>query len=392
MDHACMSAKLDTVEWLIENFDIKLFDIKEAMNKACIGGKLEIVKWLLENCDKVDPTCFDLQSIWQKKYNKMALENVDQSSFTMNEAFQIGCKNEQQPVVRWMIENVPIELLNISNALHTVCPRNTNNEIVQMLLQHIDVSKVYIDLIIREACNHGNIAITKYFLNMTDVSMIDMNQAMTNILSIDVSSDSYSDENEDEDTLSIDEEKQQLAMTIIQKTTLSVLNIDELIIEICKNGWLELLQLLWLNNDHSNMSIDQSTIDIACEYGRENIVLWAVNNLGLNMINVKALMTESCGFGWLAIVKKIWTTVEHGQFDIKSAMNGGCSYGRVEVVTWLLQNADNNLFDINVIIETSCRNGWIDIIKHILPLDLSACNATAAITAACTTGNVEFVQ
>ncbi|VDH99312.1 Hypothetical predicted protein [Mytilus galloprovincialis] len=73
-------------------------------------------------------------------------------------------------------------------------------------------------------------------------------------------------------------------------------------------------------------------------------------------------------------------------------MNEGCSYGRVEVVTWLLQNADNNLFDINVIMETSCRNGWIDIIKHILPLDLSACNATAAITRACTTGNVEFVQ
>ncbi|CAG2192508.1 unnamed protein product [Mytilus edulis] len=223
---------------------------------------------------------------------------------------------------------------------------------------------------------------------MTDVGMIDMNQAMTNILSIDVKSDSYSDE----DKVLKDEKKEQLAMTIIQKTSLSMLNIDELIKEICKNGWLELLQLIWSNKDHSNINIDQSKIDIACEYGRENIVHWAVSNLDLNMINVKVLMTESCSFGWLEIVKKIWTTEENGNFDIKSAMNEGCSYGRVEVVTWLIQNADNNLFDMNVVMETSCRNGWIDIIKNILPLDLSTCNATVAITAACTSGNVELVQ
>ncbi|CAG2208801.1 unnamed protein product [Mytilus edulis] len=341
-----------------------MLDLNVAMTNACRYGRETVLEWL-----------------WK---------NVDQSNFRMNEAFHDGCKNEQEAVVRWMIENVPRELLDIPNTLYTVCPGNTNASIVNMLFQNINISTIDINLIIRESCKHGNTSIIHYLLNNTDVKMIDMNQAMTNVLSIDVNSDSYSDE--DKDTLSKDEEKQELALKIIQETTLSVLNIDELIIEICKNGWLGLLQLLWSNNDHSNMSIDQSTIDIACEYGRENIVLWAVNNLDLNMINVKSLMTESCSFGWLEIVKKIWTIVEHGKFDIKSAMNEGCSYGRDEVVTWLIQNADNNLFDMNVVMEISCRNGWIDIIKDILPLDLSACNATVAITAACTTGNVELVQ
>ncbi|CAC5404586.1 unnamed protein product [Mytilus coruscus] len=393
MNEACLHDDLSLVKYLGEKFNHNSFDMKTAMIKACRGKKsTTTIEWLWRNTDQ---QLFDMNvgmtnacRYGGENIIEWLWENVDQSNFRMNEAFHNACRNEQQPVVRWMIEKVPRELLDISNALHTACPGNTNNEIVKMLLQNINISSININLIIREACKHGKTSIIQYLLNTTDVRMIDMNQAMRNIISIDVNSDSYSDE----DKLLIDEEKQQLALTIIHKTTLSMLKTDELIIEICKNGWLELLQLIWSNKDHCNINIDQSKIDIACEYGRENIVHWAVSNLDLNMINVKALVTESCSFGWLEIVKKIWTTEENGNFDIKSAMNEGCSYGRVEVVKWLIQNADNNLFDMNVVMEISCRNGWIDIIKNILPLDLSACNATVAITAACTSGNVELVQ
>ncbi|VDI83185.1 Hypothetical predicted protein [Mytilus galloprovincialis] len=179
-----------------------------AMTNACRYGRETVLEWL-----------------WT---------NVDQSNFRMNEAFHDGCKNEQQPVVRWMIENVPKELLDMSNVLHTACLSNTNDRIVEMLLQQIDISRVNINLMIRETCKHGNTAIIQYLLSMTDVGIIDMNQAMTNILSIDVKSDSYSD---DEKVLK-DEKKEQLALTIIQKTTLSMLNIDELIIEIIMQEWL----------------------------------------------------------------------------------------------------------------------------------------------------------
>ncbi|XP_052081353.1 uncharacterized protein LOC127719334 [Mytilus californianus] len=393
MNEACLHDDLSLVKYLWEKVNHNLFDMKTAMTKACRGEQSTItIEWLWRNNDQ---QLFDMNVSMNNacRYGRQNVvewlwENIDQSNFRLNEAFYNACRNEQYDVVRWMLEKVPRELLDISNALHTACPGNTKDGIVKILLQNINISSINVNLIIREACNHGKTSIIQYLLNMTDVKMIDMNQAMTNILSIDVNSDSYADQ----DKLLIDEKKQQLATTIIQKTTLSMLKTDELIIEICKNGWLELLQLIWSNKDHSNINIDQSKIDIACEYGRENIVHWAVSNLDPNMINVKALMTQSCSLGWLEIVKKIWTTEENGNFDIKSAMNEGCSYARVEVVTWLIQNADNNLFDMNVVMEISCRNGWIDIIKNILPLDLSTCNATVAITAACTTGSVELVQ
>ncbi|VDH99311.1 Hypothetical predicted protein [Mytilus galloprovincialis] len=306
MNEACLNDDLSFVMYLLGKFNHNSFDMKKAMIKACRGNKsTTTIEWLWRNTDQ---QLFDMNVAMtnacrygRENIVKWLWENIHRSNFRMNEAFYNACKKEEMHVVRLMIEKVPRELLDISNALHTACPGNTNYRIIETILHNVNISSIDFNLIIRESCKHGTTSIIHYLLNTTDVRMIDMNQAMTNILSIDVNSDSYSDE----EKVLKDEEKEQLAMTIIQKTTLSVLNIDELIIEICKNGWLELLQLLWLNNDHSNMSIDQSTIDIACEYGRENIVLWAVNNLGLNMINVKALMTESCGFGWLESVKKM---------------------------------------------------------------------------------------
>ncbi|CAG2210724.1 unnamed protein product [Mytilus edulis] len=75
MNDACRDENLLVVQWLVENVDNTLFDVKTAlgallarikddddntvMNEACSHGRLEVVKWLLEN---VDNTLFDVKT------------------------------------------------------------------------------------------------------------------------------------------------------------------------------------------------------------------------------------------------------------------------------------------------------------------------------------------
>ncbi|CAG2206474.1 unnamed protein product [Mytilus edulis] len=149
MNRACSIGRLDVVEWLVENVDNTLFDVKTALDCA-IGEDEEADD---DDDDDGDDDYVD--------------DDDDDFDFKIIDLL----------LQRFKDEDVLSYITNLKKLMRVSC-FNFKEDIIQLLIAKVDSSLLGIDTVMNRACSHSRFVVVEWLLEMVDNTLFDVKTAL----------------------------------------------------------------------------------------------------------------------------------------------------------------------------------------------------------------------
>ena len=341
-------------------------------------------------------------SVFDTIENKSNTSNTSNTSITsIFDVFESLCLKGKLETLKWLYNYVEESFINNTRQqplLYKLCiqnsPENTNAyEILSWLFSlkifnQVDVHAGY-ELAFRRACEHGNIEVVKFLLNLSDDRRIDVHTKGNINFEIQVG-DELAFKNVESDIRIGDE----LAFR-----------------NACYYGHIEVVKLLLNLKGDREINVhahDNGALKSACIRGHLNIVKLLLNLSNDKKINVHfndedAFITACCN-GHVDIVEFLLNLPNDRRINVHAGNSYGfilaCEHGHLEVVKLLLRLSNDRRVNVhvnnNMAFEGACENGHLEVVKLLLNLDkerkIHASILNNGFKWACYKGRLEVVK
>ncbi|VDH89333.1 Hypothetical predicted protein [Mytilus galloprovincialis] len=435
------------IKLILDKVDHDLIVWKEIMNGACRYGYLDVVTFLLENTDHVKLDIMkalngaygyitgendykgDINKQREKKEPlvKLILEKVNHGLLVLKEIMNEACCNGYLNIVTFLLENTDQKKLNIMEAVNNAyssisgeddCEddideqRENNKSLIKLILDKVDHDLLDLKEIMAESCRCGYLDVVMFLLENTNHENLNIMQAVNKACnpSIDEDTDNNICDNRSNETL---------IKFLSQKVKTDLFDMEILMNEACRNGWLNIVRWLVENIDHSMFDVDTTinvvirhysvkalaifklllqnispnlfnigtVIEQASRLNHTEYVLWLFQNKDSSLFEMKSVMNEACRNGNLRIIKYVLENMDKDSFDVRSAMNKACRSSKtnsLEAVKWLLENIPHEMLDLESAMNNACRYGIVSVVKWFwTTLDRNLFNVKTAWNNAC---------
>ncbi|XP_063410460.1 uncharacterized protein LOC134693550 [Mytilus trossulus] len=389
---ACVRLCKDLVIEILIDARQLTFDTGNIVNTACENGWEDVLKILLNKklCNQNEKkqiftsSCKDGNETFLKwidiiteminlklySFIDLMLQHVDYSKIDIKESLNDACFGGKLETVKWLIENFDNTLFDMKEAMNKACG-SENTDVVKWLIENVDNNLFDMKEAFNNACGSENLDTVKMLFESFDNKSFDLTEVMNNACGL---------------------RNIVVVKWLIDNFDITVLNMKEAIEIACLMGNLDTVKWLIDNVNHELFDMKEA-MNNACWSKNLDIVKLLIDNFDNNLFDMKEAMKNVCLTGKLDTVKWLLQHFENTIFDMKDAMNNACGSENLDTVKWLKGNIDNELFDMKEAMENACLMGTLDTVKWLIDtFDNKLFDMQESMNKVCWSKNLDIVK
>ncbi|VDI58242.1 Hypothetical predicted protein [Mytilus galloprovincialis] len=388
MKYACCNHYLDVVMFLLENTDHKTLDVMEALNSLISG----------DHCDT------NVQRAKNELLIELFHENVNPDLLDLKKVFSFGFRSGCLNAVTYLLENTDHKKLDIMEAVNDVNKSITEDDyddmnyqrgmyehLIIQILEQVNHDLLHLKKVFYLACMTKSLDAITYLLENTDHKKLAIMEAANKVCNPSIGEDT-------DDNVCDMSSNEELIKLLLQKVKTDLLDMEILMNEACRNGWLNIVRWLVKNIEHSMFDVDTAfnlfiphdseetlvifklllaiispnlfdigtVIEQASRLNHTEKVLWLLHNKDSSLFEMKYVMNEACRNSNLQIMKYVMENMDKNCVDVRSAMNKACrssNTNSLEAVKWLLDNIPHDMLDLKSAMNNACRYDNVDVVE-----------------------------
>ncbi|CAC5405081.1 unnamed protein product [Mytilus coruscus] len=386
MNWACKSHNIESIRWLLESFDPDIFEVRSAIYHAfqylvIEERKMMCIAITLELLGRCHCASSDIQAVMETVCNndmpflmKVLVFKFGRSSFDVERIVSIALNPLKDDIFKFAFLQSQIDLQSV---FVSACKKGDDEalEIIKQLLFRLNVVDInrtihaILDVPYRQDFIIKVIKILLQYRENADNKPTDIMSVIRKSYT-SITQTSLSKTNN-------------LVLWIHDNCMYSLIDMSEIMLEICKSGDIDSMKYLLYTRDYRNL-INELYIHIAFASGSFEMIKMLINDFPNINFDKKVAMNNASLSGDISVVQ--WLFYKYSvrpnrfqflepildlklalsTFDLNSAMRNACRNGKKDVVQWLLQIYSYETFDMRSSLIEASASGEADLVKWML--------------------------
>ncbi|CAG2209569.1 unnamed protein product [Mytilus edulis] len=384
----CKQCWYNIVDWVLGNADHTVLDVDKAMNSVYI-------KWMFDEPfnDDIEINC---RRVKYEPLIKMILEKVNHSLLDLKEVFNQACHYASLDVVILVLENTDHKKIYVKKALDILYiswmyddnfdelgineRRDKYEPLIKLMIEKENFDSLDLKKVLNQACQYGSFDIVKLVLENTDHERLDVNEAMKKAYD----SWMYSDKK----CIDGRNRYEPVMKLILEKVNHNSLYLQNILIQACKIGSLDVLTLVLEKNDHNKLDVKAAMNILHDElnnfkyyYGYMNFDFYEEHkdrsdrnkkNTDHKLLDVKkatSILYDAWEWNYYystieeikdmrdqyeKLIKLIIEKVKHDSLDLQILLNLAFCCCSLDAVTLMLEKTDHKMLNVQKAIDIIC--------------------------------------
>jgi hypothetical protein len=390
-NHVCRCGTMNFAKWMMGAFDQTLFDFQSATLEAAKNHNFELVTFLLKEKVGNKPN-FDVNSVFleacqqrDKQLVNWLLDNFEYRMFSVSEGMSRTCsKSSGQKIIMNLIERCKDNLIDFNIVIQAACRGNISFTFIKRLMEIADNSKVDVPFIMHQACNrsHPDWEFVKFMLTTYDYTIFDMKLIFNSACHKGTPEivkwllDNYGRDVFDLKSSFNEACKGRLDILKLLVESVGTENFDlQSAVQLTMNKYklfsslrsVEIVKYV-LNTIQSSVSDLQYVMDKMCSTGDTVLVTWLIESFDCSKLDLNSTISRIFDKEqhYREILELLLQSFDHDRFDMMSIIIQAKHRGYREFVSMVIKKVHHSFFDMKTVLLEICKGGNLESVMYLI--------------------------